>query len=125
MRYMLLIYSDADPQSFENVDPAERKAVMDEYFAFTKEMADRGLMQGGEALLPPTTATSVRVRGGETVTTDGPFAETKEWLGGYFILDCKDLDEAIECAAKIPDVRQGAVEIRPIVELPAEYTSQS
>ena len=122
MRYLLLIYAE-EPQS--EPDPQEMQAVMGEYFAFTKEARDRGVYQGGEALQPVATATTVRVRNGETLTTDGPFAETKEQLGGYYLLDCGDLDEAIELAAKIPDARNGSIEIRPIWEVPTEDPSQA
>jgi hypothetical protein len=85
--------------------------------AFTKDIVDRGLMKGGEALQPTSTATSVRVRNGDTLTTDGPFAETKDQLGGFYLVDCKDLDEAVEVAAGIPDARRGTIEVRPIMEV--------
>jgi hypothetical protein len=84
---------------------------------FTKDIIDRGLMKGGEALQPTSTATSVRVRNGDTLTTDGPFAETKDQLGGFYLVDCKDLDEAVEVAAGIPDARRGTIEVRPIMEV--------
>jgi hypothetical protein len=74
-------------------------------------------MKGGEALQPTSTATSVRVRNGDTLTTDGPFAETKDQLGGFYLVDCKDLDEAVEVAAGIPDARRGTIEVRPIMEV--------
>ena len=90
---------------------------MAEYGAFMEEMGKRGVLQGGERLRPTTDATTVRVRDGETVTSDGPFAETKEQIGGYFVVDCKDLDEAIEIAAKIPGARFGSIEVRPIWEM--------
>jgi hypothetical protein len=85
--------------------------------AFTKDIIDRGLMKGGEALQPTSTATSVRVRNGDTLTTDGPFAETKDQLGGFYLVDCKDLDEAVEVAAGIPDARRGTIEVRPVMEV--------
>ena len=88
---------------------------MQGYGAFTQEVKEKGLMVAGDPLEKSTTATTVRVRGGSTETTDGPYAETKEQLGGYYILDCKDLDEAIECAAKIPSAAFGSIEIRPIM----------
>jgi len=75
------------------------------------------VMQTGEPLLPVATATTVRVRDGKTLTTDGPFAETKEQLGGFYILDCKDLDQAIAYAAKIPDAKRGSIEVRPVMEM--------
>jgi hypothetical protein len=114
MRYMLLIYgpdqTDMDPN-----DPAAAE-VMDAYNAFTKEIQDAGAMLAGDALHPSTTATTVRVRDGETLTTDGPFAETKEQLGGFYMVEAADLDEAIGWAAKIPGAKQGSIEVRPLVE---------
>jgi hypothetical protein len=86
--------------------------------AFTAELAKIGKLVGGEALEPTATATTVRVRNGKSVKTDGPFAETKEQLGGYYIIDVKDLDEAMAWAAKIPDVTTGSVEIRPVMVIP-------
>jgi len=113
MQYMLLIYGvEPAPDAFQEAMQAD----IDDYNAFTKETTDRKLMVSGEALHPVATATTVRVRDGKTMTTDGPFAETKEVLGGFYILNCKDLDEAIEMAAKIPGAKRGAVEVRPIVD---------
>jgi hypothetical protein len=117
MRYALLIYGDE--QAGASMTEAEQAAVAQAYNDFTKDIVDRGLMQGGEALQPISTATTVRVRNDETLTTDGPFAETKEQLGGYYVVDCKDLDEAIETAARIPGARDGSIEVRPIMEFPA------
>ena len=114
MRYLLMIY--ADEQIEANMNPQEMEANMGAYYAFTKEVREAGVLQGGEALQPIATATTVRVRNGQTSTTDGPFAETKEQLGGYYLLDCKDLDEAIAYAAKIPGANHGSVEVRPIME---------
>ena len=115
MRYLLLIYGN------ENVDAqaseAEQAAIFQAYGAFDQEVQRRGVKLGGEALLPTHTATTVRVRDGKTLTVDGPFAETKEQLGGYFLLNCKDLDEAIEFAAKIPGATHGSIEVRPIMEI--------
>jgi hypothetical protein len=112
MRYLLLIYT---PESVErNMPKEEMDAYMGGYFAFTKETRDRNLFVGGEALQSVSTATTVRVRDGQTVITDGPFAETKEQLGGYYLLDCKDLDEALEVAAKIPTAAHGSIEVRPV-----------
>lgn len=118
MKYLLLIYTDESGAA--DVSPEDWQKTMDGYNAFTKEVQDRGLMQGGEALQPTVTATTVRVRNGETLTTDGPFAETKEQLGGYYLVDCKDLDEAIEVAAKIPGASFGSIEVRPIMEFEAQ-----
>jgi hypothetical protein len=115
MRYALLIY--ASEQDWATQTEEQSQAVNQEYMAFTKDIIDRGLMKGGEALQATATATTVRVRDGETLTTDGPFAETKEQLGGFYLVDCKDLDEAIEVAARIPDARRGSIEIRPIMEV--------
>ena len=115
MRYLLLIYQNeaAHAQYSEQELGAEYEA----YNAFGAELHTRGIeMQGGEALMPTSTATTVRVRDGKIATMDGPFAETKEQLGGYYQLNCKDLDEAIELAAKIPAATHGSIEIRPIVE---------
>ena len=114
MRYLLLICTD------ETLDtrPDEATAMSDDYAAFMAEMGPRGVLQGGERLRPTSDATSVRVRDGEVLTTDGPFAETKEQLGGYFLVDCADLDEAIEVASKIPTAKVGTIEVRP-VERPA------
>ena len=116
MRYLALIYGEEAGR--EETAPEEMQKMMDAYEAFGKEAAERGVLQSGEALEPTSSATTVRVRNGETLTTDGPFAETKEQLGGYYLLDCKDLDEAIEMAAKIPGSWHGSVEVRPIWEIP-------
>lgn len=114
MRYLLLIYQDeaAHAQWSQEALAAEYEG----YNAFGSEVEKRGVMRSGDALLPTNTATTVRVRDGKTLTTDGPFAETKEQLGGYYLLDCKDLDEAVEFAAKIPAVTNGSIEVRPIME---------
>ncbi len=114
MKYMLLIYGNESAPSPAPGTP-EFGAYLGAYQSFTENVKKAGKFHGGEALNPTSTATSVRVRKGQTETMDGPFAETKEQLGGYYILDCKDLDEAIAYAAKIPDARNGTVEIRPIM----------
>jgi hypothetical protein len=114
MRYLLLIYQDEVAHSrWSEAQLAEEYA---EYDNFGTELERRGFTAQGEALMPTNSATTVRVRGGKTLTTDGPFAETKEQLGGYYLLNCKDLDEAIEVAARIPAARDGSIEIRPIME---------
>jgi len=113
MKYLMLIY-DNEAQ-FAAADPKEVQQVMGAYAAFTNEVKEKKVYVTGEALQPTSTATTVRVRGGKMATTDGPFAETKEQLGGFYLLDCKNLDEAIEYAAKIPGASMGSVEIRPIV----------
>ncbi len=114
MRYTLLICTDQAAEQAQS--PEESSAMLGEYVAFTEEMGRRGVLQGGERLRPTTDATTVRVHDGEVLTSDGPFAETKEQIGGYFVVDCKDLDEAIEVASKIPGARRGAIEVRPIWE---------
>jgi len=112
MQYLLLIYTEERT----DVPPgtSEFDEVMAGYMAFGEEMTKNGSMQGGNALQSVATATTVRVRDANIDTTDGPFAETKEQLGGYYLLDCKDLDEAIAAAAKIPGAKAGCVEVRPI-----------
>jgi hypothetical protein len=120
MRYLLLIYT---PESTQPVPDEAMQAENVAYGAFTADITERGLFKAGEALQPTTTATTVRVRDGRTVTTDGPFAETKEALGGFYLIDAKDLDEAIEVAARIPGAQRGSIEIRPIWELPADYAT--
>ena len=115
MRYLFMIYDNeaaAAPMS-----EAEQQTEMNAYWAFTNEATAAGVYKGGEALQPIATATTVRVRNGKTMTTDGPFAETKEQMGGYYLLDCTNLDEAIAWAAKIPGAAKGSVEVRPIMEL--------
>jgi hypothetical protein len=114
MRYLLLIYTSEAEDAKRT--PEEREANMGEYYAFTNAIREAGVMEGGEALHPINTATTVRVRNSQTTTTDGPFAETKEQLGGYYMLDCENLDQAIEWAAKIPGAKDGSIEIRPVWE---------
>ena len=109
MRYMLLLYLD---EKLNDMSPE----AMSKWEAFTQEVSDAGVYEDGRALQPVSTATAVRVRDGETVTTDGPFAETKEQLGGFYLLNCKDLDEAIAYAAKIPSAPRGSIEVRPVME---------
>jgi hypothetical protein len=115
MRYLLMICTDES--TVAALSPQEGQSMLSEYLAFGEEMTKRGVLQGGERLRPTTDATTVRVRDGETLTSDGPFAETKEQVGGYYLVDCKDLDEAIEVAAKIPGARVGSIEVRPIWEM--------
>ena len=117
MQYLLMIYSaeDAGPQPGDD----DFMQMLGEYQKFTDEVEQAGVMLGGEALESTATATTVRVRDGQSHITDGPFAETKEALGGYYLLDCQDLDEAIRYAAKIPSAAYGCVEIRPIMILPS------
>jgi hypothetical protein len=115
MRYALLICGDE--KAMEATSPDEASTTMNDYLAFGEEMGKRGVLQGGERLRPTTDATTVRVRDGEVLTSDGPFAETKEQMGGFYLVDCKDLDEAIDVASKIPGARDGSIEVRPIWEL--------
>jgi hypothetical protein len=115
MRYLLLICTDESSELA--VSPEEGEARMKEYAAFGEEMGVRGVLRGGERLRPSTDATTVRVRDGEVVTSDGPFAETKEQIGGFYSVECNDLDEAIEIASKIPGARTGSIEVRPIWEM--------
>jgi hypothetical protein len=115
MRYALLICTDQNARAA--IGPEEQAEMMAAYDAFTAEMGARGVLQGGERLRPTTDATAVRVSNGEVLVSDGPFAETKEQMGGYFVVDCKDLDEAIEIAAKVPAAGHGSVEVRPIWDM--------
>ena len=114
MHYLLLIYQDEAARSQWSEE--EQAAEYQDYFAFSVESEKRGV-SAGAALMPSNTATTVQVRNGKTLTTDGPFAETKEQLGGFYMLHCDDLDEAIEIAAKIPGARHGSIEIRPVMEI--------
>jgi hypothetical protein len=114
VKYLLMIYGDE--RGFDQMSEDERKAVYEEYDAFANDMAAKGKMVGGDELRPTTTATTVRVRDGERLVTDGPFAETKEQLGGYFMVDVEDLDAAIEAAARIPGAKTGSIEVRSVVE---------
>ena len=111
MEYLLLIYEDE--KRWQGMSEAEMGAGMGEYEAFGKEFA--GAIKAGNALQPTGSATSVRVRDGKRMTTDGPFAETKEQLGGYYLVEAPDLDAAINIAAKIPGASAGTIEVRPIM----------
>ena len=115
MRYMLLIYRDESV--YEKLSVEERSAIFKEATEFSEALRPSGFYQGGEPLEPTSTATTVRMKNGKALTTDGPFAETKEQIGGYALVDCKDLDEAIEIASKIPAARNGSIEVRPIWEI--------
>lgn len=114
MRYLCLIYTSEAEDAKRT--PEEQETNMNAYYAFTNAINEAGVNVGGEALQPTNTATTVRVRNGKITTIDGPFAETKEQLGGYYMLDCENLDQAIEWAAKIPGAKDGSIEIRPIWE---------
>ncbi len=115
MRYMLLIQGDEAHES--TMTPAELGALYGGFAAHKQAMIAANVFIAGEALKPTSTATTVRVRGGKRVTTDGPYAETKEQLGGFYVLECKDLDDALGWAAKIPSVTYASVEVRPILEI--------
>ena len=115
MRYLCLIYDDE--AKLGTMPQSDQEAIFGEYFAFTEGIKKSGHHLGGEALQPVATATTVRVRNGKVSTTDGPFAETKEQLGGYYLIEAKDLNDAIQVAAKIPPARYGSIEVRPIMEL--------
>jgi hypothetical protein len=114
MRYLLLIYSE-EPTGAP--DPAEIDKIMNEYWAYDQAVSAAGAKLGGEALQPGATATTVRVKSDERVVTDGPFAETREVLGGFYLLDVPDLDAALDWAARCPGAKYGSVEVRPIREI--------
>ena len=113
MRYLCLIYDDE--KNANGRSKAERDAFTGEYYAFTESIRKSGHYVAGEALQPVHSATTVRVRGGKLSTTDGPFAETKEQLGGFYMIEARDLNDAIQVASRIPSARQGSVEVRPVV----------
>ena len=113
MKYALLIYDDE--KVWETMSPDESGAMMGEYFTFTNGIRESGQYKAGEALEPVATATTIRIRGGALQTTDGPFAETREQLGGFYLVDAASLDEAIAIAARIPSARTGSIEVRPCV----------
>jgi hypothetical protein len=116
-QYMLLIYDD--PSTSPAPDSPQAQQEFGEYGEFTDDISQRGLLVSGAPLQTTDTATTVRVNGsGEAVLSDGPFAETKEWLAGYYLLECDDLDAATEQAARIPAARHGAIEVRPVMEIP-------
>jgi hypothetical protein len=112
VKYLILIYEDE--KAWAALSEEEMGKVFGEYMAYSKELALSGAMKGGASLQPTTTATTVRVRSGKTNTTDGPFAETKEQLGGYYIVDVPNLDAALKWAAKCPGAKTGSVEVRPL-----------
>src|SRR6187455_2953577 len=118
MKYMLLIYHDE--QGWNTITEAERQQIYLEYRNLRGELEARGQFLSGSELQPITTATTVRVREGKELVTDGPFAETHEQLGGYFLIEANDLDEATSIAARIPSARTGGIEVRPLVEMAVE-----
>jgi hypothetical protein len=121
MKYMLLIYDNE--QAWTRISETEQRKIYGEYMQFTEDIkASRNYLAGSQ-LHPVATASSVRVRDGKELITDGPFAETHEQLGGYYLIEAKDLDEATKIAARIPSARYGTVEVRPLVERPTEATA--
>ncbi|MBK9035293.1 MAG: YciI family protein [Myxococcales bacterium] len=117
MQYLCLIYDNE--KLMDDMPPAAKGTFFGEYGQFTSDIKASGHFLGGDALQPVATATTVRVRDGKVTTTDGPFAETREQLGGYYLIEAKDLDEAIKVAARIPSARYGSIEVRPIMVLTA------
>ena len=117
MRYMLMIYTA--PGTWEGMSEEERNSTMGEYYDYTDSLENAGILRAGAPLESVDTATTVRVRDGERLTTDGPFAETREVLGGYYVIEVDTLDEALDHAARIPGARNGSIEVRPVVQVPA------
>jgi hypothetical protein len=115
MQYLLLIYGQES--DWLNLTPEQTNSMMAEYGKFTTDITEKGQLRGANRLQPIASATTVRVRDGKRAVTDGPFAETKEQLGGYYLVEAKDLDEAISLAARIPAARHGSVEVRPIFQM--------
>ena len=115
MQYLLLIHDDE--QNWATLPEEARRSVVAEYLALTEEMHERGVILGANRLAPVSAASTVRVRDDEEVVTDGPFAETKEQLGGYYLIDVESLDEALDWAARIPTARRGSVEVRPVAPI--------
>jgi hypothetical protein len=114
MKYLCLIYEDQS--MYTKLSKAESDKVMADYGAFTDNVKKSGQYLAAEALQPSNTATTIRSRNGKLTSTDGPFAETKEQLGGFYLIDAKDLNDAIRVAGKIPSAQWGAIEVRPIME---------
>ncbi|MCP3385147.1 MULTISPECIES: YciI family protein [unclassified Bradyrhizobium] len=113
MQYLLLIYRNEAQQG--QMAPADYQKLLAEYSAYTQSIVQSGHFKAGDGLQPTKTATTVRVRDGKTLATDGPFAETREQLGGYYLVEARDLDAAIELAARIPGAREGSIEVRPVM----------
>ena len=113
MQYLLMIYRNE--AEIGKMDPVARKKLTAEYGAFTQSIIQSGHFKAGDGLQPTTTATTVRVRDGKALTTDGPFAETREQLGGYYLVEAKDLDTALGIAARIPGAKTGSIEVRPVM----------
>ena len=114
MQYMLLIYDDE--QTWANLSEAERGQIFQAYGAYTEDMRQKGAFVAGDALQPTSTATTVRERNGDRLVTDGPFAEAKEQLGGYYVIEVDSLDDALDWAARIPSAKLGSIEVRPVMD---------
>jgi len=123
MKFIALIYNDES--RYSEATPEETAATFQAHGEFGQAAGEAGVMGGGDGLQPTTTATTLRVRDGERMLTDGPYAETKEQLGGFYALECKDLDEALEWAARIPEAKTGAIEVRPVIDYAALEASAS
>ena len=121
MQYLLLIHDDE--QLFADMSEDERNSLFGEYMAFSNELVEAGAFVGGNQLHPTAAATTVRVRDGERLVTDGPYAETKEALGGYYLIEADSVDEALDWAAKVPSARLGSIEVRPVVPARVEATA--
>ena len=117
MEYLLLIYDDEAQMA--NASEADTQAMYAAYGAYTQSIRESGNMIGGNQLVPSSAGTTVRVRNGQTLVTDGPYAETKEQLGGYYHVTAENIDEALELASRIPSARGGVIEVRPIVDVTA------
>ena len=117
MQYMLIIHND--PQIHPQPGGPGWDDLMAGYYGFGKELTSRGIKFSGDPLVPPSSASTVRIRDGKTITTDGPFAETKEWMSGYYLIEVDNLDVALELAAKIPSAKFGSVEVRPVMSMQA------
>jgi len=122
MKYLCLIYENE--KNWETMPPAESEAIMNQYFSFTEEISRNGKYLAGEALQPTANATTVLFRNGKVSTTDGPFAETKEQLGGFYMIEASDLNDAIQVAARIPSARLGSIEVRPVVDFSKEAAAR-
>jgi hypothetical protein len=121
MKYLLIMYDDE--KGWAKLSETERQQAMGEWMQFTQQIKSGGQYVASSQLQPTSAATSVRLRNGKRLATDGPFAETREQIGGYYLIEAKDLDEAIDIAARIPSARSGTIEVRPLVERPAQATA--
>ena len=114
MKFLCIIYNDE--ATYADASPADIAAIFQAHGEFGQAAGEAKVLQGGEGLQPVATATTLRVRDGERMLTDGPYAETKEQLGGYYLLECKDLDDALNWASRIPEAKTGAIEVRPVMD---------